>query len=310
VHTPRSSYEELEIRTKDGVALRAFVVEPPDTARLRGTCVLAHALFARASEFGRRERPGLAHAVALAGFRAIAFDFRGHGESTLPRSAREWGYDDLVRFDLPAVVGCARARAEDAPVLVLGHSLGGHTALAAQGTGQLGADGIVAVAASPWLREVERSRVRWAAKVALARTMRKTADRLGAVPARRLRVGSDDASRRCIADIVRVPLDDEWRSADHRDDYRVALTHVTVPICSVASVGDRLVCTPENAELFVRPCRGPKEMIRVTRGDDGGPAPGHMALVTTSAAHRRLLDAVEWVAARATSDGGRASAHD
>ena len=77
VHAPRSSFEELEIRTADGVALRAVVDDPPAGVALRGTCVMAHALFARKTEFGRRDSGGLAQAYAAAGWRTIAFDFRG-----------------------------------------------------------------------------------------------------------------------------------------------------------------------------------------------------------------------------------------
>ena len=46
-YAPRASFEELEIRTADGVALRAVVDDPPEGVMLRGTCVMAHALFAR-----------------------------------------------------------------------------------------------------------------------------------------------------------------------------------------------------------------------------------------------------------------------
>ncbi len=86
VHAPRASFEELEIRTEDGVALRAVVDDPPDGVPLRGTCVMAHAMSARKTEFGRRDRPGLAQAYAAKGWRTIAFDFRGHGESALPKA--------------------------------------------------------------------------------------------------------------------------------------------------------------------------------------------------------------------------------
>ena len=76
-HSPRASFEELEIRTTDGIALRAVVDDPPEGIELRGTCVMAHAMFARKTEFGRRDRAGLAQAYAAGGWRTIAFDFRG-----------------------------------------------------------------------------------------------------------------------------------------------------------------------------------------------------------------------------------------
>lgn len=298
VHDPRASFEELEIRTEDGVALRAIVDDPPEGIELRGTCVMAHAMFARKSEFGRRERAGLAQAYAAQGWRTIAFDFRGHGESTLPKNAAEWGYDDLVRLDLPAVVGCARARSEDKPVVVVGHSLGGHVALAAQGTGKMSADGILAIASNLWIRELETSRLRWAAKLALGRGMLEAVTRVGSLPARRLRIGSDDASGRFVRDVLRFMGAGSWRSADGADDYFASLARVVVPVCAVASDGDVLTCHPASAEAFVRRCAGPLELFRVTRSDDGSRAPGHMEMVTTDRARSKLVAALGWLESR------------
>lgn len=298
VFSPRASFEELEIRTADGVALRAVVDDPPEGVALVGTAVLSHAMFARKTEFGRRDRPGLSRALARAGWRTIAFDFRGHGESVMPAAAPEWGYDDLVRLDMPAVVGSARARGEDRPVIVLGHSLGGHVALAAQGTGRMAADGIVAVAANVWLRELEPSRVRWAAKRAIARGMLEAAARVGSLPARRLRFGSDDASGRYVRDLLRPIGSGRWESDDGEDDYLASLAKVTVPVSAVVSEGDLVMCNAASGEAFARRCGGPVDVVRVKRAEDGGRAPGHMALVTSEAARRALVLAAEWVRSR------------
>jgi predicted alpha/beta hydrolase len=295
VDSPRASFEELEIRTADGVALRAVVDDPPEGIPLRGTCVMAHAMFARKSEFGRRERPGLAQAYAAQGWRTIAFDFRGHGESALARGAPEWAYDDLVRLDLPAVFDCARARSDGRPVLVVGHSLGGHVALAAQGAGKIDADGIIAIGANVWLRELETSRVRWAAKLALARMMTESVARIGRLPARRLRVGSDDASGAFVSDLLRFMREDRWGSADGADDYLTMLAHVVVPVCAVSSHGDHVTCHPASADAFARRCTGPVELIRIARSDDGRRPPGHMEMVTSDRARSPLLGALGWV---------------
>ena len=295
VYAPRASFEELEIRTADGVGLRAVVDDPPEGVELRGTCVMAHAMFARKSEFGRRERPGLAQTYAAAGWRTIAFDFRGHGESLLPRGAPPWTYDDLVRLDLPAVFECARDRSEGRPVLAVGHSLGGHVALAAQGTGRITADGIIAIASNVWIRELETSRVRWAAKLAAGRIMAESVARTGGLPARRLRIGSDDASPAFVSDVLRFMREGRWTSADGADDYLASLARVVVPVCAVSSTGDRLTCHPASAEAFARRCRGPVETVRILRSDDGRRAPGHMEMVTSDRARSKLLAALEWM---------------
>ena len=290
VAAPRSSFEELEIHTSDGAVLRALVDDPPEGTELRGTLVLAHAMFARKSSFGRRDRPGLSSALGARGFRTVAFDFRGHGDSKPPRTG-EWGYDDLVRQDLPAVVDCARARAEDKPVVVLGHSLGGHVTLAAQGTARIAADAIVAVGASVWLRELERSRLRWAAKSAIARMTLAITARTGGVPAARLRIGSDDAPAAYLRDLLRVVTDREWKSRDGSDDYLASLALVRAPVAAVLGELDLLTCPPSSGEAFARRCRGPVAFFR---------APvGHMDLVTNARGRPAVLDAVEWAFAQA-----------
>lgn len=278
---PRASYEELEIRAFDGANLRAVVEEPPEGIAIRGTVVLAHAMFARKSSFGKRTRPGLARALAGRGFRAVAFDFRGHGDSK-PPPGESWGYDDLVRSDLPAVVDYARSR-DELPVLVLGHSLGGHVALAAQGRQPL-ADAIVLASTNVWHRRFEPSRLRWATKLALASAMLLGSERGDGLHVRRLRLGTDDASAPYVRDLVRITLQDRWRSADGTDDYLAGLARVKIPVASVLATDDRILCHPACGNAFVRACGGP---IRVfsTKG-------GHMGTVTGDPAP--ALDAVEW----------------
>jgi predicted alpha/beta hydrolase len=288
---PRASFEEIEIHTADGVALRAVMDDPPQGVALEGTCVLGHAMFARKTSFGRRDRPGLAQALAAAGFRTIAFDFRGHGDSVLPVGSADYGYDDFVRFDLPAVVSAARARADEQPVIVVGHSLGGHVALASQGAKLLDADAIVGLAANVWHPALERSLVRRALKRVIASASVRAAARIGRVPARALRLGSDDASVRYIDDLFRITRRATWRSTDGKDDYLAALATVTIPVANVVGKGDRLMCHPDAGEAFLKRCAGPTALF-------SAPA-GHMDLVTSSRHHGVVLDAVRWAAMEA-----------
>jgi predicted alpha/beta hydrolase len=296
---PGDGSETIEIHTRDGRALRASVREPragTKATKPHGVAVLAHAMMARRIEFERPRGGGLARFLSERGWRTIAFDFRGHGDSG-PGAAEgaRWTYDDLLVHDLPAVVACARARIRRGKVVVVGHSLGGHIALASQATGRLDADAIAMFGANVWLPSLEPSPIRWIAKRAIARMIDEVCDRRGYFPARALRLGSDDESSEYMRATARIARERRWQSEDGREDYFAALGDVTIPVLAVASDGDRINCHPDCAERFLARTRGPKTFHRITQADDGGRAPGHMEMVTTERAKSAWAHLEGWM---------------
>ncbi len=268
---------EVEIRTTDGACLRAHAWMPEHRAKSRGALVLSHAMFANKSEFARA---GFAAHFAQQGFDVCSFDFRGHGESAMP-SADDVSYDDLVKSDLPEVVRAVRLRTAG-PVIVVGHSLGGHAAAAASGLGLLDADALVLVGGNMWLRRFEPSVARWQAKVLTAHATLSVTRMAGRMPAKRLRIGSDDAGARLISAVFRPVTSGAWCSDDGRVDYTEALMRVRIPVLSVVSDGDALMCHPDCGARFARATAGSHEVFRIARADDGGPPPDHMGMVTRS----------------------------
>jgi predicted alpha/beta hydrolase len=251
---------------------------------------------ARRSSFDRPRGNGLTRFFCARGWRVITFDFRGHGDSGPSGGQRgTWGYDDLVTHDLPAVAAYARARAEpDLPVALVGHSLGGHVALAAQGTGRAELSGIVGVGANIWLRHLEPSLARWLAKRAVLRAALALSRRAGRFPARTLGAGSDDESLRFFEDFERFARTG-WVSRDGREDYTAALRKVTCPVLQLISDGDRLTCSPECGEGFLALCGGERSLERISRTDDGGPAPSHMGMVTSGKVNRAWERVEAWM---------------
>ena len=187
--------------------------------------------------------------------------------------------------------------------MLVGHSLGGHVGLAAQGLERVSFDGIACVAAGIWLRDLEPSPARWLVKRAALAGMVAVARRVGRFPARLLRLGSDDETRAYVEDFERFARTGAWTSADGTLDYLAALARVRVPVLQMVSDGDRLACTPECGARFVARCRGAHEVVRVTAADDGGPAPDHMGLVTGGRA-AKAWDRVEAWMRRLASGGG------
>ncbi len=257
--------------------------EPPGPPR--GVAVLAHAMMARRSAFDRPRGAGLARFLLERGWRVVAFDFRGHGDSG-PRAGEgaEYRYDDFVRHDLPAIGAFARSRAiGSGPVILVGHSLGGHAALAAQGAWLVAFDGVVAMGANVWIRELEPSRRRWLLKRAVLAAITRVARGAGRFPARALRLGSDDESRAYCEDIARFSRTGAWTSADGRLDYLACLGAVRVPVLQVVSHGDPIYCAPACGARFVARCGGRWDLVEITRGDGDVAPPDHMGLVTSPA---------------------------
>ncbi|MGO9711597.1 MAG: alpha/beta fold hydrolase [Polyangiaceae bacterium] len=273
--------EAIEVHTSDGHVLRATVREPKKGERAQGVAVLAHAMFARKSEW-ERGGAGLARFLSDRGWRTIAFDFRGHGESgTGAAKGGSWTYEDLVQRDLPAVVEGARARGRGKRVIVVGHSLGGHVAAAAQATGTIDVDAIALVASNVWLEEIEPLYPRTLAKRAIGRAMETVCRRRGYFPARWLRLGSDDEAAAYMGALWRVVERGFWGNEDGRIDYWERMRDVAIPLLALASDGDPINAHPECAARFALRARGMVTIDRIRRGDDGGAAPGHMEIVTS-----------------------------
>lgn len=106
------SWEPATYSTADGLRLVGWVLKPPSP---RATVVLHHGL--RGS---REQTLGRAVLLARAGYRAVAFDLRGHGES-------EGGYTSFgfhEARDVAAVSEFVHQRWPEEPHAVLGMSMG------------------------------------------------------------------------------------------------------------------------------------------------------------------------------------------
>jgi predicted alpha/beta hydrolase len=293
--------ESLEIRTADGDSLGAELAEPVGR-RIVGTAVFAHPMFANKTVFARPRGHGVARLFLAAGWRTLAFDFRGHGESksqgkSVTPEERPWDYDDLVRVDLPTVVDAARARWPRSRLVVVGHSLGGHVALAAQGAGLIAADALVVAGANVWMRHLETSRRIWLMKLATIAGMAALATRHRYFPARALRLGSDDEAAPYVDSLARFAFRGRWTSKDGTVDYEAGLASIKAPTLAITSKGDTLYCRPASSDRMLHKVEACTHHC-IDEDDRGGPAPGHMAMVTHAQSRNAWRYALAWLASQ------------
>jgi predicted alpha/beta hydrolase len=111
----------VQLRARDGYALFGTVYAPSPDVTNPPTVVIASATAVR-----RRYYDAFARFLAARGFRVLTFDYRGIGDSRPPRlrgfraEMHEWG-----ELDLSAVVDWAHEQFPAAPLLLVGHSVGG-----------------------------------------------------------------------------------------------------------------------------------------------------------------------------------------
>jgi predicted alpha/beta hydrolase len=280
---------------RSGAKLAVEIREPSGPAQ--GTAILLHPMMASRKIWQR----GFVAVLNEAGLRTLALDFRGHGES-LPRSSAEGGvgYDELVGEDIPAVCQAARQRWPAQRLTLVGHSLGGHSAVASVSTGACEPDALVLMATNVWVPKDEQHPVLRARKAAIARACQMVTRAVGYLPARALGIGSDDESARLTEGWIGWWQSNAWTSSDGALDYHQAMPRVTVPVLGIGSLGDRLFCTPACAARFAK--RLPAATFEVLRqADDGGTPPDHTELLTS----KKAVSAWRKIAAFCTRPGAR-----
>jgi predicted alpha/beta hydrolase len=295
----------FEAKTGDGWTLRGDWLEPE--AAPSAVVVLAHAMFVNRRSLDRPAGEGLASTLVQHGFAVQNADLRGHGQSG-PRAdeGASYTYDAFVQHDLPTLVGAARARLPDKPVVVVGHSLGGHAAVISAGIAPDAApDALVAIATNLWAPQFDRSAVRKFAKKTIFAGWRALAERKGYFDPVPLRVGINPEPLAYVRHFVRMYDEDRLASDDGAVDYGAALAEVRLPILSVASDGDHLLGHPDCVAAFFRRCvHADVAERRIVDFDHGGRAPNHMTLVTDLASLPIWHEIGRWIEQRVAARPG------
>ncbi len=245
--------------------------------------IAGHAMMVDRRTLWRGPRRSIGQRLVERGFRVLLPDLRGRRSSgPAPADGGDWTYHDLVE-DTGAFIDLARRLDPDAPIVTLGHSLFGHTALAylaLHPDAPVAAH--VAMAVNVWRRKEEPKLVMRAAKRALV-TIGSVGYRFyGYMPSGQVGIGTADESRGYWRDLARMARTSHWGPSAELG-YEEGFTSIRCPMLHVVSDGDRILARPEDALRFTAsiPTR---TVLRL--GDScvesrlRGLAPDHMAMVT------------------------------
>ncbi len=169
----------------------------------------AHVLFLPALGVSARFYAPLAKALAERGFAVTRMEQRGHGHSALRASRRvDFGFREWLLDDIPAAVEAIRAE-HDGPLIVAGHSLGGHLGAVWSALNRGQVDGLALIAtAAPWPGHFD---ARTARQIKLLRTILPVLHgTLGYYPGDRFGFGGREART----------LMHDWRHMALRNEYR------------------------------------------------------------------------------------------
>jgi predicted alpha/beta hydrolase len=262
------------LTAEDGWLLRIWDFAPLDPPR--AIVVVGHAMMVDSRTICRPDRPTLASVLVAAGFRVLVPDLRGHGESgPLAAQGGQWTDDDIVG-DVGCYVALARALEPERQLVLVGHSLFGHTAMAWLGQHAHAAGrevaALVAVSCDVWNRRFEPRPAIWWFKRGIHALAVAAALVIGYMPARRLRLGTADESLGYFRQFHAWITGNRWCDRQGEVDYHAGLAAIRCPFLHVLSEGDHLYARPVSALRMSAPI-STREVVVLGRDD----APGELA---------------------------------
>ena len=178
-----------------------------------------------------------ADALAVENIAVLLNEWRGNGSSN-QRASRQcnWGYREILAFDLPASQQALREVAGELPLLIGGHSLGGQLACCHAGQQAEVFSRLWLVASgTPWWRSFAAP-LRYALPLAY-RFAPWLAHRHGTLPGRRVGFGGTEA-RGLIADWARVGLSNRYAASGWDVDLEAGMARTTAPIDALVMARD------------------------------------------------------------------------
>lgn len=221
----------------------------------------------------------LARALHEGGFGVALAELRGHGSSSLRASRScDFGYRELVEIDFEAYVAAARDRFPGAPIIPVGHSLGGQLACLHSATHPEAFAGIVLITAcSLYYRSWGISR--GLGFLFFGQASRWLAVAFGHYPGHRLGFAGREAMT-LMRDWAHQGRTGCYEVSGSEHDYETLLAEVKLPILAVSFSDDLFFCPPRAVDhLLAKMGAARSEHLRIAPHEAGAEAIGHFSWV-------------------------------
>jgi predicted alpha/beta hydrolase len=226
--------------------------------------------------------------LAGQGIAVALHEWRGIGSSDRrARRALNWGYRELLAFDIPASIAAVRTAWPDARIWLGGHSLGGQ--LAALYASLYAGDyaGLLLVASgAPYWRKFSRP---WLIRI-FAALVPVVALACGYFPGRRLRFAGNEA-RSVMTDWARSARSGRYAVDGIEADFDAALRKLTLPILALRLQDDWLARLPSLEWLLAMMPKSPRRIEKIGPDDLGGAPADHFAWMKSPSALARPIAA-------------------
>lgn len=181
----------------------------------------------------------LARALNEIDLHVVTCDLRGAGSSSVRASRNcDFGYNEMLSLDLPALVAQVKVCIPDSKVLLLGHSLGGQLCALHLSEHPETADGLILIAACNVHYKGWPRFTRWRV-LGFALLLRGLGALLGYVPAGRLGFAGNEA-RTVVVDWSNNCINGRYAVKHSAHDYDLSLHQMTKPAFSISFEADQL----------------------------------------------------------------------
>ncbi len=221
----------IEVRSEDGAAT-AITVYSSESRATGPVFLCTPAMGVKASYY-----EPLAKALHALGTTVVTADLRGVGLSSV-RASREtdFGYREIVLYDMPAVLEAVKSEFPGSPVFLFGHSLGGQLSCLFASTAPEAVSGIVLVSScsvyfNGWSFPVNLG------ILAFEQFAYLVANILGHFPGRLFHFGDREA-RWLVRDWSRQGLTGRYRAKGSGVDFEALLGAMELPLLTISFTDD------------------------------------------------------------------------